>query len=83
MGRVTAGSFLVSNPEGTHPVRQTADVTRIDVEPAKAKGEDDSVRHRDVTELLKLIQLLLETWGNVIKICRVFGVCSWEGAFIT
>ena len=47
------------------------------------KGEDDSVRHRDATELLKLIQLLLETWGNVIKICRVFGVRSWEVAFIT
>ena len=40
------------------------------------KGEDDSVRHRDATELLKLIQLLLETWGNVIKICRMFGVLS-------
>ena len=30
-----------------------------------------------------MIQLLPETWGNVIKICRVVGVRSWEVAFIT
>ena len=32
--------------------------------------------------MLELIRLLPETWGNVIKICRVFGVRSWEVAFI-
>ena len=34
-------------------------------------------------EVLELIRLLPESWGNVIKICRVFGVRSWEVAFIT
>ena len=49
----------------------------------RCKDEDDSVPHRNATELLKLIQLLLETWGNVIKNCRMFGVRSKEVAFIT
>ena len=35
------------------------------------------------TEELELIRVLQETWRNVIKICRVFGVRSWEVAFIT
>ena len=34
-------------------------------------------------EVLELIRLLPETWANVIKACRVFGVPSWEVAFIT
>ena len=33
-------------------------------------------------EVLELIRLLPETWANVIKVCRVFGVRSWEVAFI-
>ena len=35
------------------------------------------------TEELELIRVLQETWRNVIKICRVFGVRSWEVAFIS
>ena len=63
VGRVTAESFLVRIPESTQPIKQTAGFTWIDVEPAK-------------TRVRKLIRLLLETWSNVIKISRVFGISS-------
>ena len=33
-------------------------------------------------EVLELIRLLPDSWGNVVKISRVFGVRSWEVAFI-
>ena len=47
---------------------------------------DDKSRKKAIltdAEVLELTRLLPETWGNVIKICRVFGVRSWEVAFIT
>ena len=52
----------------------------------KIRGADSKSRKKAVltdAEVLELIRLLPETWGNVIKICRVFGVRSWEVAFIT
>ena len=52
----------------------------------KIRGADSKSRKKAVLtddEVLELIRLLPETWGNVIKICRVFGVRSWEVAFIT
>jgi len=52
----------------------------------KIRGADAKSRKKAVltdAEVLELIRLLPETWGNVIKICRVFGVRSWEVAFIT
>ena len=33
-------------------------------------------------EVMELIQLLPESWGNVVKISRVFGVRPWEISFI-
>jgi len=33
-------------------------------------------------QVLELIRLLPETWGNVVKISRIFGVCPWEISFI-
>ena len=32
---------------------------------------------------MELIRVLPETWGSVIKVCRVFGVRSWEVVFIS
>ena len=52
----------------------------------KIRGADAKSRKKAVLtddEVLELIRLLPETWGNVIKICRVFGVRSWEVGFIT
>jgi len=52
----------------------------------KIRGADAKRRKKAVltdAEVLELIRLLPETWANVIKICRVFGVRSWEVAFIT
>ena len=52
----------------------------------KIRGADAKSRKKAVltdAEVLELIRLLPETWGNVIKICRVFGVRSWEVGFIT
>ena len=52
----------------------------------KIRGADAKSRKKAVltdAEVLELIRLLPETWANVIKICRVFGVRSWEVAFIT
>ena len=52
----------------------------------RIRGADTKGRKKAVltdAEVLELIRLLPETWGNVIKICRVFGVRSWEVAFIT
>ena len=52
----------------------------------KTRGADGKSRKKAVLtddEVLELIRLLPESWGNVIKICRVFGVRSWEVAFIT
>ena len=52
----------------------------------KIRGADSKSRKKAVLtddEVLELIRLLPETWGNVIKICRVFGVRSWEVEFIT
>ena len=50
------------------------------------KPENLSQRHLNVPstwpEVLELIRLLPETWANVIKVCRVFGIRSWEVAFI-
>ena len=49
------------------------------------RGADGKRRKKAVltyAEVLELILLLPETWGNVIKVCRVFGVRSWEVAFI-
>lgn len=52
----------------------------------KIRGADSKSRKKAVltdAEVQELIRLLPETWGNVIKICRVFGVRSWEVAVIT
>ena len=52
----------------------------------KIRGADAKSRKKAVlteAEVLELIRLLPETWANVIKICRVFGVRSWEVGFIT
>ena len=52
----------------------------------KIRGADAKSREKAVlkdAEVLELIRLLPETWANVIKVCRVFGVRSWEVAFIT
>ena len=51
----------------------------------EVRGADSKSRKKAVltdAEVLELIRLLPETWGNIIKICRVFGVRSWEVAFI-
>ena len=51
----------------------------------KIRGADAKSRKKAVltdAEVLELIRLLQETWANVIKVCRVFGVRSWEVAFI-
>ena len=52
----------------------------------KIRGADAKSRKKAVLtddEVLELIRLVPETWANVIKICRVFGVRSWEVGFIT
>ena len=52
----------------------------------KIRGADAKSRKKAVltdAEVLELIRLLPETWANVIRVCRVFGVRSWEVAFIT
>ena len=52
----------------------------------KIRGADAKSRKKAVltdAEVLELIRLLPESWANVIKVCRVFGVRSWEVAFIT
>ena len=52
----------------------------------KIRGADAKSRKKAVltdAEVLELIRLLPETWANAIKVCRVFGVRSWEVAFIT
>ena len=52
----------------------------------KIRGADAKSRKKAVltdAEVLELIRLLPENWANVIKICRVFGVRSWEVGFIT
>ena len=52
----------------------------------KIRGADAKSRKKAVltdAEVLELIRLLPETWANVVKICRVFGVRSWEVEFIT
>ena len=52
----------------------------------KIRGADGKSRKKAIltdAEVLVLIRLLQKTWANVIKICRVFGVRSWEVAFIT
>ena len=52
----------------------------------EVRGADSKRRKKAVltdAEVLGLIRVLPETWGNVIRICRVFGVRSWEVSFIT
>ena len=52
----------------------------------EVRGADSKRRRKAVltdTEVLELIRVLPETWAKVIKICRVFGVRSWEVEFIT
>ena len=52
----------------------------------KIRGADAKSRKKAVltdAEVLELIRQLPESWANVIKVCRVFGVRSWEVAFIT
>ena len=49
------------------------------------RGADGKCRKKAVLtddEMMKLIQLLPESWGNVVKISRVFGVRPWEISFI-
>ena len=51
----------------------------------EVRGADGKTRKKAVltdAEVLELIQLLPEAWGNVVKISRVFGVRPWEIAFI-
>ena len=52
----------------------------------KTRGADGKSRKKAVLsddEVMELIRLLPETWGNVVKISRVFGVRPWEVGFIT
>ena len=49
------------------------------------RGADGKRRKKAVLtddEIMELIQLLPESWGNVVKISRVFGVRPWEISFI-
>ena len=49
------------------------------------RGADGKRRKQAVLtddEVMELIQLLPESWGNVVKISRVFGVRPWEISFI-
>ena len=49
------------------------------------RGADGKRRKKAVLsdeQVLELIRLLPETWGNVVKISRVFGVRPWEIKFI-
>jgi integrase len=49
------------------------------------RGADGKRRKKAVLtddEMMKLIQLLPESWSNVVKISRVFGVRPWEISFI-
>ena len=51
----------------------------------EVRGADGKSRKKAVltdAEVLELIRLLPESWGNVVKISRVFGVRPWEIAFI-
>ena len=50
------------------------------------RGADGKRRKKAVLtddEMMELIRLLPESWGNVVKISRVFGVRPWEIEFIT
>jgi integrase len=49
------------------------------------RGADGKRRKKAVLtddETMELIQLLPESWGNVVKISRVFGIRTWEIPFI-
>jgi integrase len=49
------------------------------------RGADGKRRKKAVLtddEIMELIELLHEPWGNVVKISRVFGVRPWEISFI-
>ncbi len=51
----------------------------------KTRGADGKSRKKAVLsdeEVMELIRLLPETWGNVVKISRVFGVRPWEVEFV-
>ena len=51
----------------------------------KTRGSNGKSRKKAVLiddEMLELIRLLPESWGNVMKISSVLGVRSWEVAFI-
>jgi hypothetical protein len=50
------------------------------------RGADGKRRKKAVLtddEMMELIRLLPESWGNVVNISRVFGVRPWEIEFIT
>ena len=52
----------------------------------KTRGADGKSRKKAVLtddEVLELIRLLPESWGNVVRISRVFGVRPWEIEYIT
>ena len=51
----------------------------------KTRGADGKSRKKAVLsddEVMELIRLLPEIWGNVVKISRVFGVRPWEIEFV-
>ena len=51
----------------------------------EVRGADGKSRKKAVLtddEMLELIRLLPESWGNVVKISRVFGVRPWEIEYI-
>ena len=51
----------------------------------QTRGADGKSRKKAVLsddEVMELIRLLPETWGNVVKISRVFGVRPWEVEFV-
>ena len=51
----------------------------------KTRGADAKSRKKAVLtddEVLELIRLLPESWGNVVKVSRVFGVRPWEIEFV-
>ena len=51
----------------------------------KTRGADGKSRKKAVLtdeEVSELIRLLPESWGNVVKVSRVFGVRPWEIGFV-
>ena len=49
------------------------------------RGPDGKQRRKAVLsddQVMKVLEMLPESWGNVVKVCRVYGVRPWEISFI-